>query len=59
MANDINLWSDIVELEHEGKQEEAQSLQEIYHYRYIEFSSSKLEEAKDKHFKKYRYTPNV
>jgi hypothetical protein len=35
MANDIDLWQDMKHLENEGKQEEANSLLEIYRFRYL------------------------
>ena len=59
MANDIDLWQDITLLENEGKMKEAESLHEIYKYKYIEYDNHKLEQAKDKHWKKYGYEPNI
>ena len=60
MANDINLWGDIEDLEKEGKQEEAISLLKIFRFRYGgEGTEKQLEKAKDNHYKKYGYTPKV
>ena len=59
MANDIDLWQDIKKLEELGKQEEAESLLEIYYRRYIGYNEKKLEQAKEEHYRKYKYAPNI
>ena len=60
MANDIDLWQDIEALEKLGKQKEADSLLKIFSFRYNgEGTEKDLEKAKDNHFKKYGYSPNI
>lgn len=57
--NDIDLWEDIEILEKKGRQKEADSLMEIFRFRYIEYDEKKLQQAKKAHYKKFKYMPNV
>ena len=59
MANDINLWQDIEDLEILGHTKEAKDLSKIFNFRYNEFDEVKLKKAKSQFFKKYGYVPNV
>ena len=42
MANDIDLWNDIEDLEEAGKKVEAKSLHQIFICRYIEYNPKEL-----------------
>ena len=58
MANDIDMWSDIEELEKAGKTEEAKALQDLFDYRYIGGNlvfknEEEFEKAKDNYRKLY------
>jgi len=57
MANDIDLWQDIEQLERLGRKQEAKDLLEVFHFRYIERNESKLKKAIEKFEKKYHYDP--
>lgn len=55
MANDINMWNDIEDLEKEGKKKQAKSLLELYRRKFIEGeSTARLEPLVDEYRKKYR-----
>jgi len=57
MANDIDLWNDIEQLEEMGKKEEANDLLTIFNYRYNEYDMNKLDKAIKKFELKYHYNP--
>lgn len=59
MANDIDIWNDIEELEKSGKQQEADDLLKIYHYVYIEDGHELAKRLQKKFIKKYGYNPKV
>ncbi|KKM82814.1 hypothetical protein LCGC14_1315660 [marine sediment metagenome] len=54
MANDINMWQDIEELEKiPNKQNQAEDLLALYCNRYIEYNPITLERLKRKYIDKY------
>ena len=59
MANDVDIWKDVKLLEQLGRLKEADSLHKIYYHRYIGYNKEKLEQAKEEHYKKYKYVPNI
>jgi len=38
MANDIDMWNDIEELEKRGFQKEAEAMLDVYYHRFIEYN---------------------
>lgn len=60
MANDMNIFNDIMDLEREGKQDESDDLLTIYRLVYIEDGQRRKAEKLQKLFiKKYHYNPKV
>ncbi|MHA1873556.1 MAG: hypothetical protein ACTSVB_05525 [Candidatus Heimdallarchaeaceae archaeon] len=53
MANDIDMWQDIKELEKAGKKEQANDLLKIFHQKFIKGNIKKAEKLKEKYIKKY------
>ena len=58
MANDINMWNDIDELEENGEREEAQDLMDCFYWRYNEGDIEEAEKLKEFFIKKYGYWGN-
>jgi len=57
MANDIDLWQDIMDLEDLGRKQESKDLAVVFCFRYIERNESKLKKALKKFETKYHYDP--
>ncbi len=57
MANDIDMWEDIEELEKENK-EQAEDLLKVYIARFIEGDIEKAEKLREKYEKKYKVKAN-
>ena len=58
MANDIDMWRDIEDLEKEGKQQEANDLLHCFNARYNEGNKELAETLKDNFRNKYGYWDN-
>ncbi len=53
MANDIDMWNDILELENTGEKEKADFLLRCFNAKYNEGDIEKSENLKDEFTKKY------
>jgi hypothetical protein len=60
MANDTNMITDVEILRQEGKIEQADELEELYHYRYgfEDISERNFEKLKQNYIRKYGWVDN-
>lgn len=58
MANNINMWEDIEDLEVNGKLQQAIDLSQCYYYAFIEPNKIELEQAKQEYINKYEHIDN-
>ena len=58
MANNIDMWNDIEDLEKEGQLKQAKDLNKCYTARYIEGEEEQAEVLKDKFYNQYNYWDN-
>ena len=54
MANDIDMWNDIEDLEKLGRKKKADELLKIYVFRFIEYDLVEAERLKSNFEKKYK-----
>jgi len=57
MANDIDLWNDIEDLEAQGKADKARDLHNVYRCKYIEYDEQELDAAVQDFIDKYGENP--